>query len=68
MLLKIDEILDGKTGEFAGLEIKVGTKKCFISNDQTVLSGIRVGAFPHPGINKPYWQKNRIYSKQLRDK
>ena len=67
MLLKIDEILDGKTGEFAGLEIKIGTKKFFISSNQKVLSGVRVGEFPHPGYGKPYWRKNRIYSKQLKD-
>ncbi len=67
MLLKIDEILDGKTDEFAGLEIKVGLRKFCISGDQKGLPGIRVGEFPHPGIDKPYWRKNRLYSKQLKD-
>lgn len=67
MILEINEVRNSATHAFAGMEILIGTKTYFISNDQKVMPGVRVGEFPHPGLGNPDWLRSPIDIRDLKD-
>lgn len=67
MQLEIREVRDGKTKDYRGLEIQVGKKLFYIDSNQQIMSGVRVGGFPHPGLGRPDWDMSSVYTRHLED-